>query len=264
MQPPEGFPPPIRGFVIFLKSNMLVGNGSQENGTLMLELRAIETKRAPSVTELVFDELYERVITLELPPGAKLSEVDVARRMGVSRQPVRDAFYRLSRLGLLTIRPQRATIVAPISERAVLEARFIRAAIEQQTVQAAATQLDARQLQRLRTLVQRQETAVEAGDRLRFHALDDEFHRMICETTDLSFAWTVIKEHKAHMDRVRYLSLAFGAQSALDDHKDILAALEAHDPAKAAETMRVHLSRIHAIIATIRKDRDQYFAREDA
>jgi len=229
----------------------------------MLQLQAIETKRAPSVTEQVFEELYQRVISLELPPGAKLSEVEVARHMGVSRQPVRDAFYRLSRLGLLTIRPQRATIVAPISERDVLQARFIRTAIEQETVQAAARSLGPRQLQRLQTLVQRQEAAVEAGDKLRFHALDDEFHRLMCELTDLSFAWSVIKEHKAHMDRVRYLSLAFGARSALDDHKEILAALQAHDPARAAEAMRVHLSRILAIIATIRKERDQYFAHDD-
>ena len=243
---------------------MLVGNMSQENGTSMLEFRAIETKRTPSVTELVFDELYDRVITLDLPPGAKLSEVDVARRMGVSRQPVRDAFYRMSRLGLLTIRPQRATIVAPISERAVLEARFIRTAIELETVQEAAKRLEPRQLQRLHALVDRQEEAVQAGDRMRFHALDDEFHRMICEATDLPFAWTVIREHKAHMDRVRYLSLAFGAQSALDDHKAILAAIEAHDAQTAADAMREHLSRIHSIIATIRKDRDQYFAKEEA
>ncbi len=229
-----------------------------------LQLRAIETKRAPSVADLVFDELYQMVITLELQPGAKLSEVDVARRMGVSRQPVRDAFYRLSRLGFLTIWPQRATIVAAISEKAVLQARFIRTAIELETVQAAARSLNTRQLQRLQTVVQRQETAVTTGDKVRFHALDDDFHRMICDFTDLSFAWTVIKEHKAHMDRVRYLSLSFGAQSALDDHKAILTALEEHDPKRAAEVMRVHLSRIAGIITTIRKDHDQYFAMESA
>lgn len=224
---------------------------------------SIEARRAPSVTDLIYEELYQRVITVELPPGAKLSEVDVARRMGVSRQPVRDAFYRLSRLGFLTIWPQRATIVAPISERAVLQARFIRTAIEVETVQAAAHRLNATQLQRLQALIDRQEVAMEAGDKLRFHALDDEFHRLICEFTDLAFAWTVIRDHKAHMDRVRYLSLFFGARSAFEDHKDIMEALLAHDSKRAAEVMRLHLSRIGAIIATIRKDRNEYFADED-
>jgi DNA-binding GntR family transcriptional regulator len=226
------------------------------------QLPTIAAKRAPSVTELVFEELYQRVITLDLAPGAKLSEVEVARRMGVSRQPVRDAFYRLSRVGFLLIRPQRATIVAPISESAVREARFIRTALEVETVQVAARELGPDQLSRLAGLMQRQEAAVEAGDKTGFHALDDEFHRLICELTDLAFAWTVIKEHKAHMDRVRYLSLAFGARSALNEHKDIMAAIAAHDPVKAAEAMRAHLSQIVNIIATIRQDRDEYFARE--
>lgn len=243
---------------------MLVDNLSQENAMSNLQLQAIKTERAPRVTDLVFEELYQRVITLELAPGAKLSEVDVARRMGVSRQPVRDAFYRLSRLGLLTIRPQRATIVAPISERAVLQARFIRTAIEAETVQAAARKLDDDQIRLLEALVRRQEEAMEVRDKIRFHALDDEFHRLICEFTDLAFAWTVIKEHKAHMDRVRFLSLAFGTRSAYDDHAAILAALKAHDPQRASEAMRVHLSRIVQIIATIRQDRSQYFAGEDA
>ena len=227
-----------------------------------LQLPIIGTKRAPSVTELVFDELYQKVITLELAPGAKLSEVEVARRMGVSRQPVRDAFYRLSRVGFLLIRPQRATIVAPISERAVMEARFIRTALEVETVQVAARELSEEQLQRLVGLMQRQEAAVAAGDKVGFHALDDEFHRLICDLTDLTFAWTVIKEHKAHMDRVRYLSLAFGARSALNEHKEIMAAIQAHDPARAATAMRMHLSQIVNIIATIRQDRDEYFAKE--
>jgi GntR family transcriptional regulator, rspAB operon transcriptional repressor len=227
-----------------------------------LQLRAIETKRAPSVADLVFEQIYQRIITLELPPGAKLSEVDVARQIGASRQPVRDAFYRLSRLGFLTIWPQRATIVAPISERAVFQARFIRSAIEMETVRTAATKLDKRQLQRLQTLVERQEVAVDSGDKLRFHALDDEFHRLICEFSDLTFAWTVIKEHKAHMDRVRYMSLSFGARSALEDHKKIMAALEAREPQKAADAMRVHLERVDQSIATIRQKDDGYFARE--
>ena len=144
----------------------------------------------------------------------------------------------------------------------MLQARFIRTALEVETVQTAARMLNGRQLQRLQTIIQRQEAAVEAGDKLGFHALDDEFHRLICEFTDLLFAWTVIKEHKAHMDRVRYLSLSFGAQSALDEHKQILAALQAHDEQKAALVMRVHLSRIAGIIAMIRKDHDQYFAVE--
>ena len=58
-------------------------------------LPALDEARPPSVTDQVYDALYERVIDLTLPPGARLSEAEVATQMGVSRQPVRDAFYRV-------------------------------------------------------------------------------------------------------------------------------------------------------------------------
>ena len=73
------------------------------------------TAPRPSVTDQVFDELQRQVMTLELAPGTRISEVEVAKTLDVSRQPVRDAFYRLSKLGFLVIRPQRATTVSLIS-----------------------------------------------------------------------------------------------------------------------------------------------------
>ena len=72
-------------------------------------LRDVEPIARTSVTDQVFEALYRKVLLVELPPGTKLSELDVARQLGVSRQPVRDAFFRLSKLGFLQIQPQRAT-----------------------------------------------------------------------------------------------------------------------------------------------------------
>jgi DNA-binding GntR family transcriptional regulator len=83
-------------------------------------LRNLEPLNRPSVADTVFDELHSQILLLELPPGTKMSEVEVAKALGVSRQPVRDAFYRLSKLGFLSIRPQRATLVSQISSTAVL------------------------------------------------------------------------------------------------------------------------------------------------
>lgn len=221
--------------------------------------RTVDTLRPASVTDIVFDELYERVVTLDLPPGSRLSEAEVARQMGVSRQPVRDAFYRLSQLGFLQIRPQRPTTVTRISEGAVHQARFIRTALEVQTTASAVERLTESDLAELDTMIAEQRRAVDAGDKLHFHALDDEFHRTICRLSGHDYAWTLIRDNKAHMDRVRYLSLSFGAASALSDHEQILAALHERDVGLAVEWMRVHLSRIGGIIAQIRSDHDEYF-----
>jgi DNA-binding GntR family transcriptional regulator len=223
---------------------------------------ALDAPRPPTVADRIFEAIYRQVITLELPPGARLSEVEVAKSLGVSRQPVRDAFWRLSQLGFLRIRPQRATTVAPISRSAVLQARFIRTAIEIETLRVAIERLGAADLAGLAALLEDQAQAVGAGDRERFHALDDEFHRRICQLSGLEFAWALVRENKAHMDRVRFLSLTHGAEAALEDHRVILAALAARDPAAAALAMRTHLGRIEEIIARIRATNADYFADE--
>jgi DNA-binding GntR family transcriptional regulator len=227
-----------------------------------LKSRKIQPARAPSVTDQVFATLYADVVTLGLPPGSKLSEADVARRFGVSRQPVRDAFYRLSQLGFLLVRPQRATTISPISEREVLQARFIRTAIEVETARAAADRLTKADHDELADLLAAQARAVAAGDRIGFHGLDDDFHRRIAEMAGLEFAWTLIRDTKAQMDRVRFLSLAVGAESALDEHRAILAALQDRDADAAVARVREHLSRIEDILARLRGTHLQYFAVE--
>ncbi|MEP0231996.1 GntR family transcriptional regulator [Roseibium sp.] len=224
--------------------------------------RALEPLNRPSIADTVFDELHQQILSLELPPGMKMSEAEVAKALGVSRQPVRDAFYRLSKLGFLSIRPQRATIVSEISERAVFQARFVRSAIEAETVRAACEKLTAEDHEALDDLIELQRKAVEARDVVGFHAYDDQFHREICERTGLAFAWEIIRENKAHMDRVRFLSLSFASQAAFDDHVDILEAIKTRDSASAAALMHLHLSRIKEQIPRIRANYSEFFAGE--
>ncbi|WP_289034734.1 GntR family transcriptional regulator [uncultured Roseibium sp.] len=225
-------------------------------------LRALEPLNRPSVADTVFDELHQQILSLELPPGMKMSEAEVAKALGVSRQPVRDAFYRLSKLGFLSIRPQRATIVSEISERAVFQARFVRSAIEAETVRAACEKLTEEDHRALDDLVELQRQAVEARDAVEFHAYDDQFHREICERTGLAFAWEIIRENKAHMDRVRFLSLSFASQAAFDDHVKVLDAIKARDSTSAMALMHLHLSRIKEQIPRIRANYSEFFAGE--
>lgn len=227
--------------------------------TEQIKLRALDMSRVPSVTDLVFAELYNRVVDLDLLPGTKLSEAEVAKRMGVSRQPVRDAFYRLSQQGFVSIRPQRATVVTPISIEAVHRARFIRTALELETVRAAMTNMAASDIADLEVLLGKQRKAVERGDRSGFHAFDDAFHSRICEIAGHGHVWALIRDHKAHMDRVRYLSLQNGAQLALDDHIEIFDALRSGDEEAAITRMRAHLGRIAGIIEEIRAAHSEYF-----
>jgi DNA-binding GntR family transcriptional regulator len=225
-------------------------------------LPQIDMQPRPTATDQVFYELYRQVLSLELPPGTKMSEVDVAKAMGVSRQPVRDAFYRLSKLGFLQIRPQRATTVSLISARAVMQARFIRSAVEMETARAAATMLKDADLQVLKSLLDAQDAAILAKDKAEFHKLDDQFHREICVRAGLGFAWELISENKGHMDRVRMLSLEFAVRGAWEDHVEIYEALSSHDPDRASAAMRDHLTRILSQINRIQEAHMTLFEEE--
>jgi DNA-binding GntR family transcriptional regulator len=224
-----------------------------------LQLPVIEPLGRPSVADQVFDELRRQILTLELAPGTKLSEVDVATQMGVSRQPVRDAFYRLSKLGFLLIRPQRSTTVTLISEAAVMQARFVRTALEIETVRAAPPP-HRRRHRRARRADRGAAPAMEAADKPLFHALDDRFHMEICDRAGLGFVWDLVAERKAHTDRVRMLSLAFASRLAWEDHLAIMAALRARDADAAADAIRTHLSRIKDQIEIIRAQNHSWFA----
>lgn len=226
-------------------------------------LKVLERIQRPSVADTVFEELNRQILTLVLPPGFKMSEVEVAQALGVSRQPVRDAFYRLSKLGFLSIRPQRATTVSLISSRSVMQARFIRTAIELECVRAACTTLTEADLDALQAIVEDQADNLTPADAEAFHRLDDAFHREIAVRSGHGYAWDMIRENKAHMDRVRYLSLSFASERAHAEHRVILAALRARDAEGAAAAVRLHLTRILDQIVQIRAAHSAYFATED-
>ncbi|MGB0658545.1 MAG: GntR family transcriptional regulator [Mangrovicoccus sp.] len=215
-----------------------------------------------SAADIVFDELHRRILSLDLKPGTKMSEIEVAKQAGVSRQPVRDAFWRLSQLGFLEIRPQRATLITKISERAVKRARFIRTALEVEIIRTACETFTDEDIAAIEALIKRQDAACQAGDKEGFHALDDYMHQEICRRAGVLFAWDLIHVQKSHMDRVRYLSLSFASEQAYSDHVELLAALKERDADKAADIMRGHLSRIDSLIGQIRVDHSAYFEGE--
>ncbi|NDR58479.1 GntR family transcriptional regulator [Aliiruegeria sabulilitoris] len=214
----------------------------------------------PRVSDQVYATLHAQIVDLSLPPGTRMSELDVARAVGVSRQPVRDAFFRLAQQGFVDIQPQRATSVSPISIERVLQARFVRTAMEVETIKAASRSVSDADLQRLRATLDQQGEAVRNDEKSRFHALDDRFHQEICVISGNPFAWQIISENKAHLDRARLLSLSFNLEKTLEEHLRIVKALEDRDSEECERRMRHHLSRLVDEIGRIQTENPSYFS----
>ncbi|TCL10275.1 GntR family transcriptional regulator [Shimia isoporae] len=212
-----------------------------------------------SATEQVFQALHASIVDLSLEPGSKVSEAEIANRMDVSRQPVRDAFFRLSQLGFLQIRPQRATLVSRISLQAVESAAFVRTALETACLSEAINRLTTSDLEHLNMLTRAQENAVSASDGTRFFSLDEDFHLAICRIAGREDIWPLIREQKSHMDRARHLSLPDNGPAALAEHKDIVGALGSRDETAARERLSQHLFSLMPIFEDIRAKNPNYF-----
>lgn len=214
-----------------------------------------------AIAPQVMRALRDAIVRLELPPGAAISEADIARRFGVSRQPVREAFIKLQEAGLLAIRPQRATLVQRISAAEVMNARFVREAVEAAVAREAAEARPAGLATQLRDLVAAQERAAAAEDGVLFLRLDECFHRALAEGIGRGFAWTVLEAIKAQMDRVRFLSFEGATPLAelISQHRAIAEGIAAGDPDAAEAAMRRHLREILASLPKIAEAHPDYF-----
>ena len=211
--------------------------------TTPLQAMWLEARDEGSVRERLYRVLRQSIIRMVLAPGQALSEKELADAFDVSRQPVREAFIRLSEAGLVEVRPQRGTYVVRISQQAVLEARFVREAIEVAVAREAATLgVAERTLEELRELIERQRRCSVSSDYDRFFQLDEAFHRALSLGVGHTAAWRVTEEVKAQLDRVRYLSIPDSTPIAklTDQHSMIVEAIGRRDPEAASHAMSVH------------------------
>tara|TARA_R110002020_G_scaffold282068_4_gene497709 strand:- start:297 stop:1028 length:732 start_codon:yes stop_codon:yes gene_type:complete len=208
-----------------------------------LQAMWLRTSTDVSVRQRLHEVLRQAIIRMVLAPGQAISEKEIADLFTVSRQPVREAFIRLSESGLVEVRPQRGTYVVRISRQAVLEARFIRESLEVAiALEAAKCTLPSSVLMELNELIERQRSCIERQDHDRFFFLDEMFHRTLAISTGQTMAWNVIEDVKAQLDRVRYLSIPDSTPipKLADQHQAIVDAISAGDTEAAEQAMSIH------------------------
>lgn len=213
----------------------------------------------------IFGFIRDAIISMELLPGQMISETALAQQFGVSRTPVREALIQLSNIGFVEVLPQRGTYVSKFSMEKILEARFIREALEVAVVTQLATNPDeAVRLEAVDTcekIIADQKTAAADDDALAFQKLDDNFHQTLAGFTQYPRVASFIEAEKAHMDRVRNLSLHVGGQykRILSQHAAIIKAVKTGSAEKSAAAMSVHLKDVYNILEVIPQEHPEYF-----
>ena len=199
-----------------------------------------------SVPNQIFKYLRDEIVSMELHPGEMISESRLAMKFGVSRTPVREAILKLATIGLVEVRPQRGTFVSRLKMSKIIEACFVREALEVAVVNDLAHTRNVRVVVRCEEILRQQEAAVEAQDLRKFQELDDEFHQQMAMATGFEHTAFLVESEKSHMDRVRKLSTKADQSAdlnmALSQHRAILAAVRTGDGQQAGTLMAQHIN----------------------
>lgn len=206
-----------------------------------------ERKRGSGV-KLVYELLRDEILTLALPPGRPIDEVNLAERFGMSRTPIREALVRLAGEGLVETLPNRSAVVANI-DFAKLHTFFDAITLMYRvTTRLAATYHRPEDLAVIRGHQARYAQAVAAKDPLAMIAINRDFHAAIAEAGRnpyfTSLTLRVLDEGRRIL-RLYYQSFDDQLpQEYSDEHNAIIAAIEARDIDLCDQLANAHADQI--------------------
>lgn len=221
--------------------------------------------RESSTRSQVYAQMRAEITSLSMRPGQLLSESELADLYGVSRTPVREALIRLADENLVEVVPQLGTYVSRINVRDVTEAQFIRETLERASLPQAIKKMTPEGENRLRALVAQQQAAGTRGDLAEWFSTDEQLHRTLLEIAGHPKTWWVVSSIKAHLDRVRMLSLPdpeilssmHGQHATLVDH------VVAKRTQQADRLLTRHLRGVLGVLGPLEKQHPDYFVVDD-
>ena len=210
-------------------------------------IRPVE--RPAPLRQSVYEALVELVVEGRLRPGQHLVETELARQLGVSRQPVREALHRLEAEGWVDLRPNQGAFVHVPTDEEVDQLLDVRELLEVETARLAAMAAMAPtdgHLARLRVICHEGEAAVEAGDTGRFVAVNTEFHAELARLAG-NAVLAELAEIVGRRVRWYYRQVApTRGHESCAEHRDLVEAIEAGDAERASSIARKHTERTRA------------------
>ena len=192
-----------------------------------------------NLTERAYRILEEMIVTLKLAPGSVVSEVDLAKRVGIGRTPIREALHRLAREHLVTVLPRRGTIVSEISVKGQLRLLEVRREMERLVAKSAARRATPRERERFLVLARQFEDGAKINDEVSYMRVDREFHELLVRAARNEFAVGAMSMMHSLSRRFGYIHYKQAADMPLTAklHADVARRIAEGDEAKAGTAM---------------------------
>lgn len=201
--------------------------------------------RPKSLTELVTENLRDRIVTGEFDLGSQLSESRIAKDLEVSRTPVREAINRLEMEGLLIVEPQKGSFVFNLEPEELAKLCDARVCLETTALTLAVQNRSDDLHAALKECVDQMTLAREADDVAKYLALDTEFHQHLFDCADNRFlndAYQAISLKMAAI-RTRLGGHPEHMAKSYREHQELVEAVKARDLDLALSILRSHIDR---------------------
>ena len=223
--------------------------GFRLGDTLHALLVPVPASAFPSLADTLYEQMWKRIVNLEFPPGARLSDEALARDLGVSRTPMREALNRLSQVGLVQVNARRGFFIPTVDRDDVAELYDLRTALEVHAARHAAPGVDdaaiAVHVERQRLAHERVTSAASAAVE-EFMRADLLLHDMLLRRAGNGRILRVAADVMGQLSLVtiRTAQMPERRLAAIEEHARILAALAERNPEGAATAVGEHVQAV--------------------
>jgi len=209
----------------------------------ILENGPVDTTDSRLLHQIAYERLKNAIKLAELQPGDLLSEGRIAKDLGISRTPVREAIRRLAQEGLLQVIPGRAIAVAAPSIQDVLDGLHIRELLEPELVRLATESLPKKALKLLQETTEKMEEAAQEGDRTAWSKADTVWHELLSNYCPNQLLGKLVLEARNRVVGIVFQDNYYAPYlvQGTQEHREIVDAISAQDGQRAENLMRDHI-----------------------
>ncbi|HVU70743.1 MAG TPA: GntR family transcriptional regulator [Ktedonobacteraceae bacterium] len=210
----------------------------------------------PLTDEECYVKLRAALLNEQFLPNERLVEMDLAQSLGAGRAAIRTALTRLEQDGLIERERYRGARVRLISETEAIEILEVRASLESLAARYAAQKITPAECATLQSLLAEQRWCIEESDLVRSSEVNGRLHQMILRVAQHTLVTRVIETLKPQSVRFQYRTILVPGrpERSFQEHCAIVDAIINHDPERAEESMRRHLSQVAEALRQSRKD----------
>lgn len=196
-----------------------------------------------SLGEHVFESLKQAILRGHIPPGNRLVESRLAATLDISRTPVREAFHKLEREGLIEKLPRGGFTVLGFTRDDIEETFGIRSVLESYAARLAAEKHEEKDLLPLEKKITEFQQCLDTGQMDRLPGINTEFHNLFYALSQSPRLIKIISDLRDQIERFRkiILRVANMPQTSNEDHQKMLKAIRARDTDKVEDLVKEHI-----------------------